>query len=111
MSASIGVAGFSRSGSLASAESSTGYPIWFPFNIAIGGTWTGTWGLEVSLDGGSTWFNCTYGGAPSAFTGNGFTPVPNVFQKGALFRITRSAGTGTMTYQITGQGPVVGAAA
>ena len=102
MSGAIGTPTFSESFSLASGESTVGYPLWFPFNVTIAGTWTGTWSVEVSHDG-SNWANCTSGGLPSSFSTNGFFVAPNVFQKGLLYRVTRSAGTGTMTGVVSGQ--------
>lgn len=104
MSGTIGTPTFSSAGTLTTGASSAGYPIWFPFNVTVSGTWTGTWWVEVSSDG-SNWSNCTIGGAPAAFSSNGFFVAPNVFQKGLVYRITRSAGTGTLSYTISGQGP------
>lgn len=104
MANAIGTPGFSASGTIASAAASAWYPIWFPFNLLISGTWSGTWAVEVSADNGATAANCTIGGIPSSFSTNGFFVAPNVFQKGLLYRIARSAGTGTLAYTISGQG-------
>ncbi len=100
----IGAPTLSRSGTLAAGASSGGYPIWYPFNLLISGTWTGSWWVDVS-DDNAAWFTATAGGAPATFSGNGFFVVPNVFQKGLLYRITRSTGTGTMAYKLQGQAP------
>ena len=100
----IGTPTVSEPFSLASGESTAGYPIWFPFNITVAGTWTGTWWVEVSADG-SNWANCTIGGLPASFSTNGFFVAPNVFQKGLVYRVTRGVGTGTLTGIISGQDP------
>jgi len=102
MSGVIGAPGFTRSGTLAGGASSAGYPIWFPFNVTVSGTWTGTWWVENSPDN-VAWANCNVGNV-SPFATNGFVVAPNVFQKGLLYRITRSAGTGTLAFTISGQG-------
>ena len=107
MSGAIGAPGFSRSGTLATGESSAGYPIWFPFNVLVSGTWAGTWWVEVSADNGVTWASCNVGNA-EPFTTNGFFVAPNVFQKGLLYRVTRGPGTGTMSFTVSGQGVAAG---
>lgn len=102
MSGVIGVPTFTRNGTLAASASSAGYPIWFPFNILISGTWSGQWWIDAS-DDNSAWYVCTQGGAPALFSSNGFFVAPNVFQKGLLYRVSRGAGTGTLAWKLAGQ--------
>jgi len=107
MSGVIGTPTFTRSGTLTTGASSTGYPIWFPFNILVSGTWSGQWWVDVSNDN-SAWYVATQGGSPALFSSNGFFVAPNVFQKGLLYRITRGPGTGTMSFTVSGQGVSAG---
>jgi hypothetical protein len=70
-----------------------------PFNINIGGTWTGSWALERARPGTTAWFNCVLpDGTPSAFTNNGSFAVPNIFGvEPFLYRVTFTRASGTLT--------------
>ena len=93
---------FSASGSLAATGSTEAFYIAAPFNITVSGTWVGSWALEVSTDGGVTWVNAVLSdGSNNAWTSNGFWAIPNVWQKGALFRITFTRTSGTLNWRVS----------
>jgi hypothetical protein len=87
--------------SLAATGSSSTWNADGPFNINIGGTWSGSWALERARPGVDTWFNCVdSGGSPSAFTGGGSFAVPHAYgggPEGWTYRITATLASGTLT--------------
>lgn len=94
--------GFSANGSLAATGSSIGYQFSQPFNLTLSGTWVGTVALEASTDGGTTYVNCIMpDGTASAFTINGFRPVPNIYQRGVLYRVTFTRTSGTVDWRLS----------
>ncbi len=64
------------------------------FNLTISGTWVGSFVVERSFDGGSTWFACTNNFAAVAPTANGsevlIEPRPNTRYR---INFTRTSGT------------------
>jgi len=93
---------FLATGSLSATGSTETWGLSGPFNITISGTWVGSWALEASNNGGATWVNCVLpDGTPNAFSGNGLYVVPNVFQRGMLFRITFTRTSGTLAWAVS----------
>lgn len=87
--------------SLAATGSSPGWKADGPFNINIGGTWSGSWALERAKPGTNTWYNCVLSdGSPSAWTTSGSWSVPNGYGNGSdgwVYRITLTWTSGTLT--------------
>jgi hypothetical protein len=102
MSGSLTKPKFSASGSLAATGSTDGYALAGPFNFTLSGTWVGTVALEATVDNGATWVNCVMpDGSASAFGINGFYAVPDVWQRGVLFRLTFTRTSGTAAWSIS----------
>ena len=91
---------FNYSGSLAASGSTVGERISQPFNIAISGTWVGTWALEALPNGATAWVNCLQSdGSQNSYSSNGLITVPNVFGDDMLFRLTFTRTSGTLEWR------------
>lgn len=89
-------------GSLAASASGAWCSLNGPFNILLAGSWAGSVALEVSADGGTTVVPAQYAdGSAVAFTANGHQVAASAVERGMLYRLTRGAGTGTLTWRLS----------
>lgn len=73
-----------------------------PFNIFLGGAFTGTVTLECSFDGGATAFTCRdRDGTAISFTVGGQYRASHAGEQGLLYRLNRGAGTEVMTWRMS----------
>lgn len=75
-------------------------PVPGAFNVTASGTWTGSWGLQRSFDGGDTWHAYTLLDQAFAPTGNVSTEFEQV-ESDTLWRINATVSSGTLNYRLS----------
>lgn len=93
------------SGTLGSATQSSAVNMWGAFNLFVYGTYTASWQLEKSFDGGATWVIVTPSiGAPvSSTTANASIAIQiSEPERGMLYRVNCTAYTsGTINWRMS----------
>lgn len=101
MSGSGLVPSFSASGTLAASGATDWFQLSEPFNIMLWGTWSGSVAVERKAPDGSA-INCVMpDGTPSAFTANGVIAAPNVWERGAEYRLNATMSSGSLNWRIS----------
>lgn len=92
---------FAAEGTLAASASTEWFALSSPFNILLWGNLSGGIAVERRAPDGTA-VNCLMpDGTASSFSMAGAIAVPNVWERGAEYRLTRGAGAGTTNWRIS----------